>query len=269
MFYSQYLAEGRLFESFCIRPSLVLVFCVGHCRVWGRKSPSYFVDTVDLIIDNKQFDVPTSVRARAHLASQRVRFHLRTPDEGSQPEMTKPGRKKNKMNTGAVAKVCAGISNGRIVMWEYLPSRWNGEEAAKLYNGAVIKTLNEHRGHKARYMVFEDNDPAGYKSSKGMAAKADLGIKAVPSPPYSPDLNPLDYFVWDEIERRMLVNAPREVETVAAYKKRLRLTALRLPRNVVGQSVRCQSACVQWLRRRATALGLIDGVGSQKAHAAA
>ena len=142
------------------------------------------------------------------------------------------------MNTGVVAKVCAGISNGRLVLWEYLRSRWNGEEAARLYRGPLIKTLRKCRGRKTRYMVFEDNDPAGYKSSKGVQAKADLGIRSVPSPPYSPDLNPLDYFVWDEIERRMINNAPREVESVSAYKKRFRLTALRLPRDLVTRAVR-------------------------------
>ena len=70
-----------------------------------------------------------------------------------------------------------------------------------------------------------------------MRAKADVGITVVPSPPYSPDLNPLDYFVWDEIERRMLANAPRKVESVSAYNERLRLTALRLPRAMVTRAV--------------------------------
>ena len=40
-----------------------------------------------------------------------------------------------------------------------LPSRWSGDEAAKLYRAAVIKTLRKHRGHKVRYMVFEDSGP--------------------------------------------------------------------------------------------------------------
>ena len=211
---------------------------VAYCKKWARKPPSFFTEDVDLIIDNKQFDIPTTERARQYLAAQRVRFHLRTPAEGVLPEMTKPGRKKNRMNTGAVAKVCAGVSNGRIAMWEYLPKRWTGEGAAKLYAGAIWKTLQQERGIKRKYRVFEDNDPTGYKSKVGKQAKAELGIEAIPMPVFSPDLNPLDYCLWEEISRRMVRNAPKRVETVREYKKRLRLTALRLPSALVTKAVR-------------------------------
>ena len=151
--------------------------------------------------------------------------------------MTKPGRKKNRMNTGAIAKVCAGISHGRIVMWEYLPKRWTGEEAAKLYKGAILKTLQKERGVKRKYLVFEDNDPTGYKSGLGMDAKAECGIEAIPMPVSSPDLNPLDFCLWDEVSARMVAGAPKHVETVCEYKKRLRLTALRLSPSVVAKAV--------------------------------
>ena len=201
-------------------------------------------------------------------------------------------------------------------MWEYLPRRWNGEEAAKLYKGTLLKELKKAKGVKKRYLLFEDNDPTGYKSRKGIAAKAEapsgccthhqgckellgflrrpierrgwstspdpisskacfrpqalravclcsrlspliqtsspevhaawwcihlspveVGINAVPMPAYSPDLNPLDFFLWDEVDRRMVANAPADVETVEAYKKRLRLTALRLPQRLVAKCV--------------------------------
>ena len=59
---------------------------------------------------------------------------------------------------------------------------------------------------------------------------------------YSPDLNPLDFFLWDEIERRMVANALAEMETVDAYKKRLRLTALRPPHRLVAKSVSAMPA---------------------------
>ena len=89
-----------------------------YCAAWCKKHESFFTDEVDMIIDNKRFDVPTTERARKYLKKQRVRFHLRTPAEGNLPHLTKPGRKKNRMNTGAFATVCAGISGGRIVLWE-------------------------------------------------------------------------------------------------------------------------------------------------------
>eukprot|EP00973_Karenia_brevis_P025784 3559129-Karenia_brevis.AAC.1 len=141
------------------------------------------------------------------------------------------------MNTGASASVCAGICGSRIVLWEYLPKKWNGSEAAKLYEGAIIKTLKKHKGKKRKYLVFEDNDPSGFKSNLGQEAKERAGIKAVPSPTFSPDLNPLDFSLWKAIQERMMNNMPKEIESVDAYKKRLRLTALRLPSSIVLAAV--------------------------------
>ena len=71
-----------------------------------------------------------------------------------------------------------------------------------------------------------------------IAAKKALSIDAFPIPPYSPDLNPLDFGLWEEIDRRMIEGAPKNVETVAAYKKRMRLVALRLPADLVTRTVR-------------------------------
>lgn len=206
-------------------------------KAFSKKPCSYFEKEIDMIIDNKKFDVPTTERARKYMMSQRVRFHLRTPAEGVLDAFTKPGRKKNKMNTGACASVCAGISNGRVVLWHYLPKRWTGQVAADLYCDVIYPSLCKHRGEKRSYKLLEDNDPTGYKSNKAKKMKESKRIKAVPFPRYSPDLNPLDFSLWNEIERRMFKCAPKKVETVAAYKSRLRRTALNLPQELVTKAV--------------------------------
>ena len=62
-------------------------------------------------------------------------------------------------------------------------------------------------------MLAEDNDPSGYKSGKGNQAKRDLRIKTVEWPRYSPDLNPLDFSFWKQLNRRMDANAPKGFES--------------------------------------------------------
>ena len=206
---------------------------------------SFFVEDVDMIIDNKKFDIPTTARARSCLAQQQVRFHLRTRAEGTRPECVKPCRKKNRINTGGVASVCAGVDNTTIVPWHYLPKKWNGDEARKLYMGPIIRKLKEHRGSKRTYNLIEDNDPTGYKSSKAQAAKKAVGIKALPMPRYSRDLNHLDYSLWAAIEKRMIERAPKRIETVDAYKRRLRPTALRLPKRLIEKAVSAMPKCLR------------------------
>ena len=166
---------------------------VQHCEKWGAKPPSYYEKTIDMLIDNKSFDVPTTKRGAQHVAKQRVRFHLRTPGEGLQPSCTRPGRKKNRMNVGGTVSVCAGVSNGRIVMWRYLPKAWNAKEAVALYRGPILNALKKHRGVKSSYTILEDNDPAGYICGKAVSEKKMLRVRAIPWPKYSPDLRPLDF----------------------------------------------------------------------------
>jgi hypothetical protein len=48
---------------------------------------------------------------------------------------------------------------------------------------------------------------------------------------------PLDYSLWHEVEGRTLNKKGYENESLASYKKRLNLTAKRLPRKLVKDTV--------------------------------
>ena len=88
-------------------------------------------------------------------------------------------------------------------MWHYLPKRWGGDVAEDVYRNVLAPALKRHRGEKRRYILLEDNDPTGLKASIAMAAKAAMKIQPIAFPTYSPDLNPLDYALWQEVENRM------------------------------------------------------------------
>ena len=166
-----------------------------------------------------------------------MRFHLRKRSEGLKPGFTKPGTKRSRVSPGASANICAGIIGNRIRILYYLPKQWNGDEAAALYRGPIIKALRRYRGKKSSYKVIEDNDPAGYKSGVGKQAKRDLNIVPEVWPRYSPDLMPLDYSIWKLVENRMDKHTPTANETVEGFKARLKRTALRLPAELVKKVV--------------------------------
>ena len=81
---------------------------------------------------------------------------------------------------------------------------------------------------------MEDNDPAGYKSNRAIETKRAVGIEALSLPPRSPDLNPLDYSIWAEINRKMRQQEAAwpatKRETRPDYLRRLRRTAMSLPK---------------------------------------
>ena len=56
-------------------------------------------------------------------------------------------------------------------------------------------------------------------------------------PRYSPDLNPLDFSLWSEIEERIARKAPKGHETIDSFKRRLRMTALRLLAAIVRKAL--------------------------------
>jgi hypothetical protein len=195
-----------------------------------------FTDGIDLIMDNKRFEVPTTPEARAYQAKQKLVSQLRRRGEGLASNFTKPKEKAHRRNLGGSVNVCAGISSCRIVLWEYY-TKWNGEAAACMYRGPIMKALKKSRGVKPSYLLAEDNDPSGYKSSKAVAEKGRLNIKTIDWPRYSPDLMPLDFSLWVYISMRVRESAPKGRETVAEFKERLRREALRTPSSVVRSAV--------------------------------
>lgn len=85
---------------------------------------------------------------------------------------------------------------------------------------------------------MEDNDPTGYKSNKAKDAKKALGMKPIEFPKYSPDLNPLDFFLWSEVERRLALQRTPAKETIEHFKARLRRTALAIPAPLITKAVK-------------------------------
>ena len=210
---------------------------VQSCKRLLRLPKNYFMEQVDLIMDNKSWPIPITAKAKRHYRKLKVRGHLRTRKEGLGQAYTKPNPKKHRANLWGVVQVCAGICKDRVVMWEYLPAVWSGKTAVDLYQGAVIKTLRRCCGRKKKYVIVEDNDPTGYKSKPAILAKRKLGIHPIQWPTYSPELMPLDYFLWKDIERRMDVGTTPRAETRAAFLKRLQRTALGTHRAVIRKAL--------------------------------
>ena len=52
-----------------------------------------------------------------------------------------------------------------------------------------------------KYRILEDSDTTGYKSIAAKEATEESKIRPIPYPRYSPDLNPMDYFLWNEVQR--------------------------------------------------------------------
>ena len=69
-----------------------------------RKLPvSYWIRQIDLIMDNKKYQTPTSLKGKKYLKSLRVRGHLRTKAEGLKPGFTKPHPCKHRRNVGGTS----------------------------------------------------------------------------------------------------------------------------------------------------------------------
>ena len=216
------------------------------CGRWRFLPKDFFAEQVDVILDNKKFEVPTTQEARHFKGNSKVRFQIRTRQEGLRKNYTKPNPKRNRRNLGGKINVCAGVRNNRIVLWKYLEGKWNGEAAAEIYNNDIKKLFQRVCPNKARPTILEDNDPTGYKSGVAVAAKRRLKYNVLPLPRYSPDLNPLDFCIWADIERRALNGSPKTGrESVEAYKVRLRKVAMATSRAMIKRAVLSMSTRVQ------------------------
>ena len=164
----------------------------------------------------------------------------RKPEKGLHPAYVKP-KASLQHNTGA--KGCliqAAVGKGRVMMWHEIDGPWSGRAAASLYTGPLKRALRRTYPNKRTHKVLEDNDPTGYKSGAGMSAKCACNIDVFEIPCRSPDLNPLDYSIWAEVNKRMREqerNWKSKRETRDQYVARLKKTAQDLEHEFVNDAI--------------------------------
>ena len=218
----------------------------------GHRSASQWNRYVHAIIDNKVFQVYTQGKHRDMAARRGVRGAYRRRRRVFSIGYVKPKDPKAlKQNTGAqsVMVTCA-LGAKKVLMWHVVQGRWNATAAANMYSGPLRRALEKaHPQVRGPWRVLEDNDPTGYKSGAGMKAKAEVGIQTLDLPKRSPDMNPLDFSFWAELNKRMRAQErswpDAKRETREQFLGRLRRTAMKMPSEYISKIVgalkgRCQ-----------------------------
>ena len=212
---------------------------------YRTRSGEGWVEQPQAIIDNKNFPIYQRDKDRNEAARRQVRGGYRRRGDLPKPFLVK--RKPQMKYSAPSVQVTAAIVKGKVRMFVFVKGNWNGEKAAQMYKGPLLTALRKAYPEKAaaknsKFIVLEDNDPSGYKSSKGVAAKKEVGIISLDLPKRSPDLNPLDYSIWKTINDAMrkqeqkMKKTKRESQT--AYMARLRKTALALPTATAQNAVK-------------------------------
>ena len=147
---------------------------VNLCNKMRRWPLKRFLEDIDLIIDDKRFEVPTTPAARVHLKKPKMVAQLRTPAEGLPPNFTKPKAKAHRRNLGCSVTLCAGISKCRSVLWEYLRA-WSGQVAADMYKGAIRKAVAKRMGREAVLLDRRGQRPGWLQKWKSPDREAPLG----------------------------------------------------------------------------------------------
>ena len=179
---------------------------------------------------------------RARAAQHATWGAFRAPGKGLAAGYVKP--KKTLRNGDGVKNllIIAAVGAGKVLMWHAVEGgRWNEQAAADMYTGPLKGALRQEYPERRSHLVLEDNDPTGFKSSKGVAAKKEAKIDILAIPKRSPDLSVLDYAIWQQINKRMRAqekNWPNgKRETRQQYTARLSRTAKRLPSDFINKSI--------------------------------
>ena len=224
---------------------------LAFARKYKSKSVRWWAERLDAAIDGKFFKANLTGEARARAAKRATVGAYRAKGEGLDRGYVKPKGTLN-YNTGARSiLIVAGVGRGRMLMWHQVRnSRWNGIAAASMYTSLASSLEREReRPTKRRFCILEDNDPTGFKSKRGVAAKRAARLDVLEIPRRSPDLSVMDYAIWSEINRRMRRQerkwAASKRETRAQFAARLRRTAKKLPAAFIRASMgdmkrRCQ-----------------------------
>ena len=233
-------------------------------RKYRAKTKEWWCKNIHGFIDGKKFTVHLNGGTRVRAAQHATYGAYRSPGQGLGHGYTKPSKQLKHNSGNGSLLVMAGVCDARVAMWYYVPGgRWGGKAAADMYKGPLRSALSKELPLKRTWNVLEDNDPAGFKSDQGVAAKAAAKIIPFEIPCRSPDLSLCDYALWSEINRRMRrqeKNWPGDKkETLAQHARRLKRTATRLPKAFLEK-------CIGDMRRRCQLLYEAKGHHFEEGH---
>ena len=109
---------------------------------WSKKPPSFWTNSIHGFLDCKAWPVPLTPSQRTRYAQTRVTGHLRFPHEGTDRGFTKPRQKHDWIGTPSVS-VAAVVSDDRLIVFEHVKGRWNGEAARAMYTNLVGPALKK------------------------------------------------------------------------------------------------------------------------------
>ena len=207
---------------------------------YRHKTALWWAHAFHAAIDGKVFKVYLNGKERVRAAMHATYGAYRKPCRGLSKAYVKP---KGKLHHNTGARSCliqAAVGNGRVMLWHEVEGAWSGAAAAALYTGPLKTALRRNYPNKRSHTVLEDNDPTGYKSAAGETAKRDSNIQVFEIPCRSPDLNPLDFAIWAEVNKRMRqqeLTWKKKKETRNQYLARLRRTAQGLDRPFVDKAI--------------------------------
>ena len=167
-----------------------------------RRKSSFWETCV--CIDGKFFRLVLNRKHRRWAASQTVRGTYRSLSSKSALEPFRVKRAaKNKVSLGGTVAVIGGVCGPHKKMfWHVVPGRWNAARAVSMYE-ELSKFLTDNYPQRKKWVLIEGNDPAGFQSKMAIRRKKELGLTPIGMPKRSPDLQPMDYSIWSEINSAM------------------------------------------------------------------
>ena len=146
---------------------------------YGAKSSARWNSAVHLAIDAKRHLAPPHGSARKHAAQEATRGPT-----ARRARVSRMGHMKlaltSKYNQGAHGiKSRAGIGNGKVLLWEHIDGPWGGAAVEASYRDPSKAVLKREFPGRRSFVVLEDNDSSGFKSSTGRAAKVEERINVL------------------------------------------------------------------------------------------
>ena len=106
----------------------------------------------------------------------------------------------------------------------------------------VLAMAKENKVEPSQIMFMRDNDP----KSRDILSEKDMGLNVMAQSPKSPDMNVLDFSLWNEAVQKLTAEEfawekknPGEIfhESIDEFQKRLKRILLKMPEAVVRKAM--------------------------------